>query len=718
MQPHTTHGHVSHILIVLAAMALAVVGLMLAGDRLLTDTQRAEAQTDSRPNFVFVMTDDLDEQSMQQLPGITSLMRGDPMSTNGITFENAYVTYSLCCPSRATILRGQYPHNHGILGNHPPLGGEGKFREPQLGLDKSTVATWLNDAGYQTKYIGKYMNGYDDLYKPSGWDEWFALQGSSSSTQVNDDGRSVQLAGHSTDVFANEASDFITRGSANPEPFFVLIGTKAPHRPPEVANRYKDRFATTPLPRPDNFNEEDVSDKAQWLQAYPRLSQAEIDDTQQLYRERLRSMLSVEDLLRQTIDTLQQTDELDNTYIFFTSDNGFHLGQHRLTRGKRTSYEEDIGIPLMVRGPRVPAAEVRQQLVLNNDFAPTIADLADASTPAFVDGSSFAPLLTGSPPSSWRTAFLEEGTLETIGSDTPTPTHKSVHTRQHVFVEYAKTAEHELYDLALDPYQLQSRPRAGNAPLYDEMQARLNALRNCSGSGCRVAEGFPDDSDGDGVADATDNCPEVANADQVDTDGDGVGDACEGTPPIDTTDPQITITTPPQGATYTLGQSVAASYSCTDADSGVASCQGSVDNGANIDTSSVGTKTFTVDATDNATNTNSVSHTYTVNAQTTSCTKSGTSNSETISGTSGADVICGLGGNDTIEGRAGDDELRGGDGADKVTGNGGADTLYGENGNDTLNSRDGVSGNDSLDGGAGTDKRTTDPTEKSITGFP
>jgi arylsulfatase A-like enzyme len=477
-------------------MALAVVGLMLAGDRLLTDTQRAEAQTDSRPNFVFVMTDDLDEQSMQQLPGITSIMRGDPMSTNGITFENAYVTYSLCCPSRATILRGQYPHNHGILGNFPPLGGEGKFREQ--GLDESTVATWLNDAGYQTKYIGKYMNGYDDLYKPLDWDEWFVLQGSSSSTQVNDDGRSVQLAGHSTDVFAQEASDFIARSHENPEPFFVLVGTKAPHRPPEVANRYKDRFATTPLPRPPNFDEEDVSDKAKWLQAYPRLSQAEIDDTQKLYRERLRSMLSVEDLLRQTITTLDQTGELDNTYIFFTSDNGFHLGQHRLTRGKRTSYEEDIGIPLMVRGPGVPANEVRQQLVLNNDFAPTIADLADASIPAFVDGSSFAPLLTGSPPSTWRTAFLEEGTLETIGSDTPTPTHKSVHTRQHVFLEYAETAEHELYDLIADPAQLQSQPRTtANAPLYDELQARLNALRNCSEQNpsvvsCRSAEGFSD----------------------------------------------------------------------------------------------------------------------------------------------------------------------------------------------------------------------------------
>src|SRR5215208_2115349 len=343
---------------ILMLAAMVAVGLLGRGDGLFGEKQGAEAQAAERPNIVFVLTDDLDERSMEDLPGI----REDIMGTNGTTFENAYVTYSLCCPSRATILRGQYPHNHSILGNVPPLGGEGRFRE--LGLDKSTVATWLDDAGYQTKYIGKYMNGYDDLYKPPGWDEWFALQGSSSSTQVNDDGRSVQLASHSTDVFAKEASNFITRSSANPEPFFVLIGTKAPHRPPEVADSYKDQFATTLLPHQPNFDEADLSDKARWLRAYPRLSQAEIDNMQSLYRERLRSMLSVEDLIEQTIATLQETGELDNTYIFFTSDNGFHLAQHRLTRGKRTSYEEDIGVPLMVRGPGVSAGTARQQLVL------------------------------------------------------------------------------------------------------------------------------------------------------------------------------------------------------------------------------------------------------------------------------------------------------------------------------------------------------------------
>ena len=185
----------------------------------------------------------------------------------------------------------------------------------------------------------------------------------SDAGRINDDGQETTLGGHSTDVFADKASDFIRRSSANPEPFFVMVGT-GPARSAGGGRPLPRQLRHTPLPRPPNFDEADVSDKPQWVQSYPRLSQAEIDDMQTLYRERLRSMLSVEDLLEQTIATLQETGELDNTYIFFTSDNGFHLGNHRLRVtapvDKKTPYEEDIGVPLMVRGPGVPAGAVRQ----------------------------------------------------------------------------------------------------------------------------------------------------------------------------------------------------------------------------------------------------------------------------------------------------------------------------------------------------------------------
>jgi N-acetylglucosamine-6-sulfatase len=189
-----------------------------------------------------------------------------------------------------------------------------------------------------------------------------------------------------------------------------MVGTRAPHAPPEVPQRYQNSFANAQLPKPPNFDEVDVSDKPQWVRSYPRITQDQINTAQNDYRQRLRSMLVVEDLLSQVVATLQQTNELDNTYIIFTSDNGFHLGNHRLLPGdKKTPYEEDIGVPLMVRGPGVPAAAERQQMILNTDLAPTIAELAGVSTPSFVDGSSFAPLLTTTPPSSWRQAFLQEG---------------------------------------------------------------------------------------------------------------------------------------------------------------------------------------------------------------------------------------------------------------------------------------------------------------------
>src|SRR5215217_849003 len=290
------------------AVAVAVMVLLVPGTRSLDENGTAAAQTAERPNIVFVMTDDLDEQSMQQLSGIRNIM-----GSNGTTFENAYVTYSLCCPSRATILRGQYPHNHHIIGNSPPQGGAGKFRES--GLDKSTTATWLNGAGYQTKYIGKYMNGYGGLLVPPGWDEWFVLMGDPKDGRINQDGREIALGGHSTDVFANNASDFIRRSAAKSEPFFVTVGTVAPHSPPPVADRYKSFFGNTALPRPPNFDEMDVSDKLRYVRSYDRLTDTKITNLQSEYRQRLRSMLSVEDLLRQIITTLQDTGELNNTYI-------------------------------------------------------------------------------------------------------------------------------------------------------------------------------------------------------------------------------------------------------------------------------------------------------------------------------------------------------------------------------------------------------------------
>jgi N-acetylglucosamine-6-sulfatase len=593
---------------VLAAGVGAMAALTLRDD-LLSKEPSAQEVVAEPPNFVVVMSDDLDERSMEQLDGIRAVM-----GSEGITFENAYVTQPLCCPSRATFLRGQYPHNHGVYDNSGPEGGESRFRE--LGRDQSTIATWLNDApaSYQTKYIGKYMNSYLGLYVPPGWDEWFALYG--DDTKINDNGQSIPLTGNSTDLFAERTSDFIRRASAKPEPFFAVIGTRAPHAPPEVAERHQGSFADTPLPTPPNFDEADISDKPQWLQPYPRLSQARIDTLREQYRARLRSMLAVEDLLRQTTATLQQTGELGNTYIFFTSDNGFHMGNHQLDPGgKRAPYEEDIRVPLMVRGPGVPAGAVRQQLVINNDFAPTIADLAGVSTLRFVDGSSFAPLLTGSPPSEWRTAFLEEGWLAASqDQDTPrVPTHKGVHTHKYMFVEH-DTGEHELYDLALDPYQLESKPQAGNEQLYSTLSARLDDLRGCASDGCRA-----------GVWGAS-----SSPAPETTIDSGPLGN-------VTSTSASFSFSASVPGATFECGLDDAAFEVCASPKE----YTGLVD----------GEHIFRVRAIDAAGNADPTpaSRTWRVTGE--QCTITGTSTGETLTGTASRDVICGGGGADTKMGR-------------------------------------------------------------------
>jgi N-acetylglucosamine-6-sulfatase len=467
------------------ALVVATLLAFFSSSSRVEEGRAQEMSPPDGPNFVFVLADDLAERDMARLPGISAVM-----GERGATFQNAYVTQSLCCPSRASILTGRYPHNHGILSNTPPLGGGDRFHG--LELDRSTFATWLDGAGYRTAYIGKYFNGYDEDYVPPGWDEWFAVHGSPLEDNYNDNGTVVRDPRHSTDIFAQKTVDFVRRASAGRDPFLAFVATKAPHHPPEVAARHKDAFADVPLPRPPSFNEADVDDKPRWARSRDRLSDQRISDMTRYHRERLASMLSVEDLLAETVAALRETGELDETYIIFASDNGYHMGQHRLIGGKLTAYEEDAEIPLMVRGPGIAPGATRPHLVLNNDLAPTIADLAGADVPGTVDGRSIAPLLTDAPPpvSAWRSAFLIEGwTLESSIAAVPEiPDYKTVHTREYALTSYA-TGEKELYYLPGDPHQLRSKPQAGNKPIYQKLLSRLERLRSCAGETCRTAEG-------------------------------------------------------------------------------------------------------------------------------------------------------------------------------------------------------------------------------------
>ena len=391
---------------------------------------------------------------------------------NGTIFDNAFVTTSLCCPSRATFLRGQYSHNHGVLTNGAPLGGAKRFRE--LGREKSTVATWLHSGGYRTVEIGKYLNQYKPP-KPVGWDVWV--------------GGRVPDGAYHTDYYARRAASFKRSTKGERQPFFMWLGTHAPHDPAKPPPRYADRFPSAKAPRPPSFNEANVSDKPAWIRKQPLLTSTQIHEIDKLYRNRLRSMLAVDDLIGRIVNSLKYSGKLSNTYIVFTSDNGIPLGTHRKNHGKWSAYEEDIGVPLMVRGPNVPQGVRRAHMVLNNDFAPTFARLGRVTPPAFVDVRSFVPLLqAGSPlPSNWRSGFLVEGRRG--GTDPSWPGYKAIRTTDRLWVEYV-SGKRELYNLKEDPYELQSQHQTAPADLKQNLSSRLDRLRGCARGGCRNAEGF------------------------------------------------------------------------------------------------------------------------------------------------------------------------------------------------------------------------------------
>ena len=536
-------GGVLSVLALLAAFLLvgcapAAGGADAAGNQGQAGNEgRADAGTTQdadRPNVVLILTDDLaagdlSPEVLEEMPNLR-----DEMVEGGTTFENSFVTNSLCCPSRATTLRGQYAHNHQVLSNEPPLGGAEKFR--LLGHENSTMATWLQEDGYRTSFFGKYLNGYYGDLVPPGWDEWYGINGNFLSNALNENGVTIDYDPeryHLDDVLSDKASDYVERTSGADPPFFTTdrpflmwLGTKAPHQPATPATRHENDFEDVELPRPPSFDEEDVRDKPRWVQDNPKLGPDQVAYMEELHRKRLQSMLAVDDMIGDLFDSLRETGELDNTYVFFTSDNGFHLGQHRLGAGKWTAYEEDIRVPLMVRGPGVPQGKTLPQMVLNNDLAPTFADLAGVDPPDFVDGRSLGPLLDGTPTpeEDWRQRFLVEAVAERgdvprppfvdesrvspLVSGDPLPRNwrrtssgsadsseewgrpwfKALRTKDHLFVEY-KTGEHELYDLDKDPYQLDNFYDSAPEDLLRRLSSQLDSLRQCERDDCRAAEG-------------------------------------------------------------------------------------------------------------------------------------------------------------------------------------------------------------------------------------
>jgi arylsulfatase A-like enzyme len=483
---------------------------------------------------VFVLTDDLDLTSYtsdaQRFPQFHRLM-----ATQGTTFTNAFVTDSLCCPSRASILRGQYVHDHGVESNLPPVGGFERWQ--QLGRDRSTVATWLHAAGYRTALFGKYLNGYPNTvaptYVPPGWDQWASPSAGNPyaefNYQLNENGTlrdyGARPSDYLVDVLARKSDSFIRQQSSS-KPFFLYVAPYVPHQPATPAPRHARAFPGARLPRPPSFDQADVSAEPAYVRDRPLLPPAVVQFDQRLYRRRLQSMLGVDDLLAGIVRSLRTTHQLDNTYIVFTSDNGFHLGEHRLPFGKQTPYDTDVHVPLVVRGPGVAKGRRVTGFAREIDLAPTFAAWAHATVPSFVDGLSLLPHLAGNTrggPTDVLVEHYAEGdpnsraarkgqTVSDPDDDTRPPTagtpttgplkalkraargavavsippYAALRTDRYVYVEYA-TGERQLFDVRRDPYELHNLAATASPALVQRLSGRLATLRACSGASCRNA---------------------------------------------------------------------------------------------------------------------------------------------------------------------------------------------------------------------------------------
>lgn len=467
------------------------------------------------------MTDDLDSEVYRHMTRLHQAM-----DEHGLAFSSHFVSLSLCCPSRAAILSGQFAHNNGIYNNAPPGGGfETFFSE---GLEAKTLAVYLENAGYRTVMLGKYLNGYPNSapvdYIPVGWSEWYSpVDGYpyiGTQYTMNENGTEVQYgrydldpADYFTDVLTRKATDFIDRMAQQKSPYFMYITPYNPHAPATPPIRYRDDFPGARAPRTPSFNEADISDKPSWMQANPLLTTDQIADVDALYRRELQCMEAVEDMVDAVIAELAATGQLDNTYIVFTSDNGLHHGQHRFPSGKDTEFDEDLFVPLVIRGPGIAQGTTTDIPTLNVDFAPTFLELGGVAVPDDMDGRSLVPLFGSAPPTSWRHSVLLEhgrdfaittsnitsttappGTLEpsdqlfsATAARINAPPYVGVRTSRYTYIMY-QNGERELYDHVLDPAELTNTASSADPALLARLAGIIGSLRDCVGAECRRAD--------------------------------------------------------------------------------------------------------------------------------------------------------------------------------------------------------------------------------------
>jgi N-acetylglucosamine-6-sulfatase len=579
---------VVRLVVVVALLALLATLVLLLDTRAqAAEVPKAGASAKQRPSFVVVQTDD---ETLDQLYASITPAGGVPVQAmpytladiaeKGITFDRYYDSYPLCTPSRVSLLTGRYSHNNGVKGNVQPNGGFSGFA--MRAAYTHNLATWLQGSGYRTIHIGKFLNGYGDkpysngTEVPPGWSAWHTVLNADTDHYfygytLNDNGSIDGPFGDSgswetreygerddvgcptaptngkpclyeTDVFNRIACEELL-GTSPEQPFYMQVDYTAPHgdfrRPagPEPAPRDYGSFAGAPYPhsRSQGFNEGNVNDKPRFIREAPYLSPTEIHTYRVYYQKGLESLRSVDEGVREIVKTLGAMHRLRNTYILFTSDNGFFYGEHRLTGGKFLAYEPSTHLPLLIRGPGIKPGTSTGELASVTDIAPTILELAGVTPDKSIDGRSLVPFMKD-PELRTRRALLFESFVETADVEqnggapeynpatgasaraasagrarlvrprsttggrpsanasivAPPKDYEGIRLGPYKYIEWPD-GEKELYDINKDPYELNNIVRDPNYfPIRAFLHAQLIRLETCVGRKCsEPAPPFP-----------------------------------------------------------------------------------------------------------------------------------------------------------------------------------------------------------------------------------
>lgn len=444
------------------------------------------AVSDSRPNIVFILVDDLrwDELGCAGHPFVKT-PNIDRIAGEGARFRNAFLTTPLCSPSRASFLTGQYAHTHGITDNVNRSAASHKL---------VTFPLLLHQSGYETAFIGKWHMGNDDTPRP-GFDRWvsFKGQGTYLDPDINEDGKDAKPGGYITDILSGYAVEFIKR--PRDKPFLVYLAHKAIH--PEAiqrddgsvdltdaerfipAERHRNLYAGKKIPRRPNAMRTPAGKPAleRRIGNLPPLG-ANTATPDEGVLGRLRTLMAVEESAGDILRALQETGQLDKTAIVFAGDNGYFYGEHGLSVERRLAYEESIRMPLLVRyPPMIKAGTVRDEFALNIDLAPTLLALAGAPVPDNMQGRSLVPLLKGDKPK-WRESFLIEYYSDRVFPRLLQMGYKALRTGRWKYIRYLELeGMDELYDLKTDPYEMKNlidQPDASEA--LDKMKKEMERL--------------------------------------------------------------------------------------------------------------------------------------------------------------------------------------------------------------------------------------------------